>query len=86
MQVEQLKYGNLYKLVRLSGGLGLLGSSKDLVAITFDEGYKDNLYFVAPLLVGNGIPFTVFVTTDFSKNNKKDILQPLEIRELSKRI
>jgi peptidoglycan/xylan/chitin deacetylase (PgdA/CDA1 family) len=83
-QVEQLKYGNLYKLASLSCGLGLLGSNREIVAITFDDGYKDNLYFVAPLLVESGIPFTVFVTTDLSKNNKKDILQPLEIRELSK--
>jgi peptidoglycan/xylan/chitin deacetylase (PgdA/CDA1 family) len=83
-QVEQLKYGNLYTLASLSCGLGLLGSNREIVAITFDDGYKDNLYFVAPLLVESGIPFTVFVTTDLSKNNKKDILQPLEIRELSK--
>jgi len=84
MQVEQLIYSKLYKLVSLSGGLGLLGSNRDMVAITFDDGYKDNLYFVAPLLVENGVPFTVFVTTDLSKDNKKDFLQPLEIRELSK--
>ena len=84
MQVEQLIYSKLYKLVSLSGGLGLLGSNRDMVAITFDDGYKDNLYFVAPLLVENEVPFTVFVTTDLSKKNKKDFLQPLEIRELSK--
>ena len=84
MQVKQLKYSKLCKLVSLSGGFGLLGSNRDMVAITFDDGYKDNLYFVAPLLVENGVPFTVFVTTDLSKDNKKDFLQPLEIRELSK--
>lgn len=35
------------------------------VAITFDDGYKDNLTTVAPLLEELGYPFSVFVIADF---------------------
>ncbi len=39
--------------------------SKNFVSITFDDGYKDNLTIAYPILKKRGIPFCVYITTDF---------------------
>lgn len=36
---------------------------KPTVAITFDDGYADNMHFAMPLLVRRKLPFTYFVTS-----------------------
>jgi len=54
-----------------------------MIAVTFDDGYKDMLYTVAPIMFEYGIPFTVFVVTDFIKNNTNDYLNKKELIELS---
>lgn len=38
---------------------------KRAVAVTFDDGYADNLYRARPLLEARGIPATVFVAADY---------------------
>src|SRR5437588_2657872 len=53
------------------------------VAVTFDDGYKDNLYTAAPILLKFQIPFTVFVATSFMQNESRDYLAARELRELA---
>jgi peptidoglycan/xylan/chitin deacetylase (PgdA/CDA1 family) len=53
------------------------------LAITFDDGYADNLYVVAPLLIERNIPFTVFVTPQFIYEKTKHFLSKSELKELS---
>lgn len=52
-------------------------------AVTFDDGYRDNLHVAAPLLLERGIPFTVFVSTAFVREKDKRYLSPDEARELA---
>jgi peptidoglycan/xylan/chitin deacetylase (PgdA/CDA1 family) len=53
------------------------------LAITFDDGYRDALTAAAPLLAGLGLPFTVFVTTDYVRSGDRIYLTPQELRELA---
>ncbi len=53
------------------------------IAVTFDDGYLDNLTLAAPLLVELGIPFTVFVCTGAVAERKTGFLTPEQLRELA---
>lgn len=53
------------------------------VAITFDDGYRDNLRVAAPILLAHGMPFTVYVATRFVRERHPDFLSSEEIRELA---
>ncbi len=63
-------------------GQGLPAAGQLRVAVTFDDGYRDNLYRAAPLLREYGIPFTVFVCTGFMRQQSGDYLSAGELREL----
>lgn len=52
------------------------------IAVSFDDGYKDNLRVAAPMLVERGIPFTVFISTGFVRDRDPNYLSPEEVREL----
>lgn len=66
MHLEQLKRCG-YKAVTLSEGMKHLErkSTRKIVALTFDDGYADFLYFAFSLLAANGFRATVFVPTDY---------------------
>ena len=53
------------------------------IIITFDDGQKDNFETAAPLLIDNNIPFTIFVVTDFIKENNNKFIDVVELKKLS---
>jgi peptidoglycan/xylan/chitin deacetylase (PgdA/CDA1 family) len=53
------------------------------VAITFDDGYLDNLEVAAPILTELGLPFTVFVASEFVRTSKSGFLTPAALRMLA---
>lgn len=56
-------------------------TSRNLVAITFDDGYQDNLIVALPLLEKFQLPMTIFVTAGFL--GRDGYLSESELRELS---
>lgn len=52
------------------------------IAVTFDDGFRDNLSVAAPIMVELGIPFTVFVCTGAVAQHKPGFLSAAEVREL----
>jgi peptidoglycan/xylan/chitin deacetylase (PgdA/CDA1 family) len=47
---------------RLEGGR----DARPFAALTFDDGYRDNVEYALPVLRRRGAPWTLFVTTDFA--------------------
>ena len=82
-QMKILVKNTKVSLVCFSDCLKTISNSDLSVAVTFDDGYKDNLYTVAPIMQKYRIPFTVFVSTSFIQNENPDFLTAGELRELS---
>jgi peptidoglycan/xylan/chitin deacetylase (PgdA/CDA1 family) len=57
--------------------------AKPFVALTFDDGYRDNLDFALPILRRHGCPWTMFVTTDYASGTGR--LWWLELEEVIRR-
>jgi peptidoglycan/xylan/chitin deacetylase (PgdA/CDA1 family) len=62
---------------------GLIAQERLRVAVTFDDGYRDNLTVAAPVLQQHRIPFTVFVCTGFMRDASGNFLTSAELRELA---
>lgn len=53
------------------------------VAISFDDGYLDNLEVAASILCELELPFTVFVTSEFVRRGKPGFMSPSALRTLA---
>jgi peptidoglycan/xylan/chitin deacetylase (PgdA/CDA1 family) len=58
-------------------------NSRLSIAFSFDDGYINNLKYVAPLMEKYKYPWHVFVVTDFIKNKNKGFMAPADLKELS---
>lgn len=71
-----------YDLVSLDQAVARLSSprkSRFFVALTFDDGYRDNVEHAWPVLASHGAPWTLFVTTGFADRTAR--LWWLELEE-----
>jgi peptidoglycan/xylan/chitin deacetylase (PgdA/CDA1 family) len=62
-----------FRVVSLPEVRGALAAGEQLsraVAITFDDGYRDNLLVAKPILEEHGLPATVFVTTSYVDSDR----------------
>jgi peptidoglycan/xylan/chitin deacetylase (PgdA/CDA1 family) len=66
-------FRNYYEIIELDD-LNRLSSShfskRDLIILTFDDGYRDNYTQAFPILQKYGVPATIFLTTGFIDTNR----------------
>lgn len=64
------KYFNIIDLGALNKIEFNLEYNKDVVVLTFDDGYRDNYTYAFPILKKYKIPATVFLTTDYINTDR----------------
>jgi peptidoglycan/xylan/chitin deacetylase (PgdA/CDA1 family) len=64
------KHYNVLPLERLLSRVRCGDIPRNGVAITFDDGYGDNMLWAVPELIRRSIPCTYFVSTDFVENKQ----------------
>jgi peptidoglycan/xylan/chitin deacetylase (PgdA/CDA1 family) len=62
---------------------GLAQRDSLVIAVTFDDGYKDNLYNAAPVLLKYNIPFTVFISPALIESGSDIYLTRSEVYRLA---
>ena len=65
-------FRDFFTVIPLGEMVGRIESGKSLsrtLAVTFDDGYRDNYESAAPLLRSTGLPATFFVASDFIGSN-----------------
>ena len=72
-----------YKNYLVPFNLSALEGNSLKIALTFDDGYRDNLTVVAPILAELGIPFTIFICTGAVAESRTGFLTPEDVRELA---
>ena len=79
--INLIHKNNFYKFVKINN------DSKNYkginLALTFDDGFKNNLEFVAEFLNQYQIPIHIYVCTKFLKNNYTNYLNLNELKKLS---
>jgi peptidoglycan/xylan/chitin deacetylase (PgdA/CDA1 family) len=78
-QLEVLgRLAEVIPLATLPGRLTGRSGRRPLAAITFDDGYDDNLHAALPLLTSAGMPATVFATSGFIGAGREPFWDDLE--------
>jgi peptidoglycan/xylan/chitin deacetylase (PgdA/CDA1 family) len=81
-QIDFLSGFHREQVCALEAGVALSERSLQ-IAITFDDGYLDNLKVAAPILADKQLPFTVFVTSGHVRHGRKGFLNAASLRELA---
>lgn len=63
--------------------LGRRAGGPPFAAVTFDDGYRDNAVHAHPILARHGVPWTMFVTTDYASGRGR--LWWIELEEVVRR-
>jgi len=70
-QMEYLaRHFQVVSLDQLASGLPQTAGDKSCVAVTFDDGYRDNFIHAFPVLKKIGIPATIFLTTGYIESGR----------------